>query len=53
MTNKEIKVALLTLARSIMDNVTRDVGPRVNANELTMTSKFSDFMRMNPPVSRF
>ena len=31
-------------------HVTRDVAPRVNALEITMTSRLRDFVRMNPPI---
>ena len=47
MTNGEIKESLLTLARATMTQVNRDIGPRVNALESTMTSKLKDFVWMN------
>ena len=31
-------------------HVTRDIGPRVNALERTMTSRLRDFMTLNPPI---
>ncbi|XP_049348188.1 uncharacterized protein LOC125812755 [Solanum verrucosum] len=50
MTNEEIRSAFLTLAQVMTAQVNRDVGPRVNANESTVTSKLRDFVRMNPPI---
>ena len=50
MTNEEIRSAFLILARAMAAQATRDMGPRVNANEGTMASKLRDFVRMNPPV---
>uniref|UniRef100_M1DSB0 CCHC-type domain-containing protein n=1 Tax=Solanum tuberosum TaxID=4113 RepID=M1DSB0_SOLTU len=50
MTNEEIRSAFLTLARAMKAQETRDVGPRVNVNEGTITSKLRDFVRMNPLV---
>ncbi|WMV32731.1 hypothetical protein MTR67_026116 [Solanum verrucosum] len=49
MTNEEMKLALLTLAKAMMDEVYRDVGLRVNAIESTMASRLRDFSRMNSP----
>ncbi|MCQ8086693.1 retrotransposon gag domain-containing protein, partial [Salmonella enterica] len=46
----EIRSAFLILARAMAAQATRDMGPRVNANEGTMASKLRDFVRMNPPV---
>ncbi|XP_015072516.1 uncharacterized protein LOC107016614 [Solanum pennellii] len=50
MTNEEIREALLALARSMNTHVNRGIEPRVNAVEITMTSRFRDFVRMNPPI---
>ncbi|XP_015084123.1 uncharacterized protein LOC107027476 [Solanum pennellii] len=50
MDNGEIREALLTLARAMTTQVNRDIGPRVNAMESTMTSRLRDFVRMNPPT---
>ncbi|TMX04190.1 hypothetical protein EJD97_010881, partial [Solanum chilense] len=50
MANGEIREALLTLARAMTTQVNRDIGLRVNAMESTMTSRFRDFRRMNPPI---
>ncbi|XP_049378060.1 uncharacterized protein LOC125842795 [Solanum stenotomum] len=50
MTNEEIKSTFLILARAMAAQATRDVGPRVNANEGTMVSNLRDFVRMNPLV---
>ena len=50
MANGEIREALLTLARAMTTQVNRDIGPRVNTVESTMTSRLRDFMRINPPI---
>ena len=50
MTNGEIKESLLTLARATMTQVNRDIGPRVNALESTMTSILRESVRINPPI---
>ncbi|KAK4729681.1 hypothetical protein R3W88_022669 [Solanum pinnatisectum] len=50
MSNKEIRVAFLTLARPMLAQVNRDVRPRVNAIESTLASRLRDFVRMNPPI---
>lgn len=43
-TNGEIRYALLTLTRVITTHVARDVEPRVNALDVTMTSRLGDFV---------
>ena len=50
MTNREIREALLALAQDMTTHVTRDIVPRVNALESTITSRLRDFVRMNPPI---
>ena len=50
MSNGEIKEALLTLARAMITQVNRDIGPGMNVMESTMTSRLRDFVRMNPPI---
>ena len=50
MNNGEIREALLALARAMITHVTRDIVPRVNALESTITSRLRDFVRMNPPI---
>ena len=50
MTNEEIRSAFLILARAMAAQATRDMGPRVNANESTAASRLRDFVRMNPPI---
>ena len=47
MTNQEIRAVFLTLDIVMMDQVCRHVGPRMNANDITMTSILRDFVRMN------
>ena len=49
MNNREIREATLTLARAMTTHVTRDIGPKVNALESTMTSSLRDFVMTNPP----
>ena len=49
MTNGEIREALLALARAMTAQVNRNVEPRVNAFESTMTYRMRDFVRVNPP----
>ena len=46
--NGEIREALLTVARAMITQVNRDIGPIINAMNSTMTSKLRDFLRMNP-----
>ena len=50
MTNVEIKEALLTLDRSMTTQENRDIGPRVNAMDSTITSRLREFVRMNHPT---
>ncbi|XP_049357496.1 uncharacterized protein LOC125822156 [Solanum verrucosum] len=50
MTNEEITVDFLTLARAMTAQDNRDVGPTVNANENMAASRLRDFVRMNPPI---
>ncbi|TMX03947.1 hypothetical protein EJD97_012814 [Solanum chilense] len=44
------KVLQVALTRAITTYVTRDVGPRVNSLEISMTFRLRDFVRKNPPV---
>ncbi|XP_049391309.1 uncharacterized protein LOC125855610 [Solanum stenotomum] len=48
MTNEEIRVALLALARAMTGQANKDVGPRLN--ESTLASRRRDFVWMNPPI---
>ena len=48
--NGEIREALLTVARAMITQVNRDIGPIINAMNSTMTSKLRDFVMMNPLV---
>ena len=48
--NGEIRDDLIAQARAMTNHITRDVGPKVNALECTMTSRLRDFVRMNPPI---
>ena len=50
MTNGEIREALLSLAQTCISYVTRDIGSRMNALKSTMTSRLTDFVRMNPLI---
>ena len=50
MDNGEIREVLLTLARAMTIHVNRDIAPRVNAMESTMTSSLRDIMRINPLI---
>ncbi|TMX05787.1 hypothetical protein EJD97_024853 [Solanum chilense] len=50
LTNREIREALLALARAVTTQVTLSMKPRVNVVEKTMTSRLRDFVRMNPPI---
>ena len=49
MANGEIREPLLTLARAMTIQVNRDIWPRVNIMESTITSTWRNFLRMNPP----
>lgn len=46
-TNEEVIWALLTRDRALKTLENKDMGPRVNALESTMTSKLKDFVWMN------
>ncbi|XP_049354777.1 uncharacterized protein LOC125819378 [Solanum verrucosum] len=48
MTNEEIRVALLALARAMTGLANKDVDPRLN--ESTLPSRLRDFVCMNPPI---
>ena len=50
MANGEIREALPTLDRAMTTKENRDIGPRVNAMESTMTSRLKELVRMNPPT---
>ena len=50
MANGEIRQALIGLAQAMTTHVNRDIGPRMNALESTMTSRLMEFVRMNPPI---
>ena len=50
MINGEIREALLSLGRAMNTRMTRDIGPRVNTLESTMTYRLRHFVRMNPPI---
>ncbi|TMX02941.1 hypothetical protein EJD97_019202 [Solanum chilense] len=50
MTNGEIREALPALDRAMTTHVIRYAGYRVNALESTMTSRYREFVRMNPPI---
>ena len=50
MTNEEVRGDILTIDRAMTTQANRDVGPRVNVLESTMTSRLRDFVRMNPPI---
>ncbi|XP_004231717.1 uncharacterized protein [Solanum lycopersicum] len=49
MSNKKVRGALVALVRSMIAQANRDMGPRVNAFDSTITSTLRDFVRMNPP----
>lgn len=50
MDNLDTRESLITFTRSMTNQVNGDIGTRVNVPESTMTSRLSDFMRMNPYV---
>ena len=50
MTNGEIRDALIALAQTMKTHVNKDVKPRVNAFENTMTYRLRGFMKMNHPI---
>ena len=49
-TKGEIRESLLTLAQSVTTHVKWFIEPKVNAIESTITSKFRDFVRINPSI---
>ena len=49
MTNQEIRASFLNLAYDITAQANRDVGPKMNALESTMASRFRNFV-MNPLI---
>ena len=50
MTNREIREALLVLARTITTHVNKGIEHRLNAIDSTMNSRLRDFVKMNPPI---
>ena len=48
--NEEVIGVLLTLARSIIAQENRDVGPRCHDIESTTASGLREFVRMNPLI---
>lgn len=50
LSNKDIREALLALARAVTTQVNLSMVPRENVVESTMTSRLRDFVRMNPPI---
>ena len=53
MNNGEIREALLALARDMTINVNKGIDPRVTVVDDTMTSRFRDIVRINPPIILF
>ena len=50
MSNRDIREALLSLARAITTHENLSMVPRVNVLESTMKSRLRDFVSMNPPI---
>ena len=50
LSNSDIMKAFLALARAITSQVNLTMVPRVNVVDGTMTSRFRDFVRMNPAI---
>ena len=50
LSNREIREVLLYLARFMTIKVNLSMLPRVNVVESTMTSRWRDFVWMNPPI---
>ena len=50
LSNRDIREALLDLARAITSQVNQSMVRRVNVEERTIKSRLRDFVRMNPPI---
>ena len=50
MTYEEIRRALVILAQVMITQENKEMGPRMNSLEITMTPSLRDFVRMNPPI---
>ncbi len=50
MTNGEIREACLTLDRDLTTDGNRGIEPRVIIVKTTMTSRFREYVRINPPI---
>ena len=48
--NREISEALVALAQALTTQINLSMVPMVNFLEITMTSTFIDFVRMNTPI---
>ena len=48
--NSDIREDLLGLALTVTTQANLSMVPRMNVVESTMTSRLSDFVRMNPPI---
>ena len=50
MSNRDIREALIVMARSMTMQANLSIVPRANKVESTMTSRLRDFVRMNPRI---
>ena len=50
LSDSNIREVLLALARVMTTQANLSIVPRINVVERTMTSRFRDFVRMNPPI---
>ncbi len=50
MNNGDIREALLTLDRALTTSVNMGLAPRMNVMVRTKISRFTDFVRMIPPI---
>ena len=50
LTNQKIREALISITRAVITEAYLSTNPRANLVEITMTSRLSDFVRINPHI---